>query len=64
MLLQPQKTAKRMREVLNQLYTHLDTSIAQGPVDDIPGLNFGQQEYYPYVYFKISIDMADTHVRI
>ncbi|KAK8775319.1 hypothetical protein V5799_031335 [Amblyomma americanum] len=65
MLLQPQKkTAKRLREVLNQLYSHLDTSIAQGPVDDIPGLNLGQQEYYPYVYFKISIDMADTHVRI
>ncbi|KAL1462097.1 hypothetical protein MTO96_027299 [Rhipicephalus appendiculatus] len=65
MLLQPQKkTAKRLREVLNQLYSHLDTSIAQGPVDEIPGLNMGQQEYYPYVYFKICIDMADTHVRL
>lgn len=60
-LLHPQKKMqKRLREVLNQLYSHLDTSIAQGPVDDIPGLNFGQQEYYPYVYFKISIDLADS----
>uniref|UniRef100_V5HKC1 V-type proton ATPase subunit C n=1 Tax=Ixodes ricinus TaxID=34613 RepID=V5HKC1_IXORI len=65
MLLQPQKkTAKRLREVLNQLYSHLDTSIAAGPIDDIPGLNLGQQEYYPYVYFKICIDMADTHTRV
>lgn len=65
MLLQPQKKmAKRLREVLVQLYSHLDTSIAQGPMDDIPGLNMGQQEYYPYVYFKICIDMAETHVRL
>lgn len=65
MLLQPQKkTAKRLREVLGQLYSHLDASAGQGPIDDIPGLNMGQQEYYPYVYFKICIDMADTHVRL
>uniref|UniRef100_A0A2R5LG62 V-type proton ATPase subunit C n=1 Tax=Ornithodoros turicata TaxID=34597 RepID=A0A2R5LG62_9ACAR len=61
MVLHPhKKMQKRLREVLNQLYSHLDTSIAQGPVDDIPGLNMGQQEYYPYVYFKICIDLADS----
>lgn len=60
MLLQPVKSHKKLREVLNKLYSHLDTSIAQGPVDDIPGLGLGQQEYYPYVYFKISIDMGDV----
>ncbi|XP_076371281.1 V-type proton ATPase subunit Vha44 isoform X2 [Tachypleus tridentatus] len=66
MLLRPhKKSAKRLREVLNQLYSHLDTSIAQGPVDDIPGLNLGQGEYYPYVFFKININMVEgTGVRL
>lgn len=76
---------KRLREVLNQLYGHLDSSALQGSsnVDvsqtsiltalffnpgyilqsvDIPGLGFGQQEYYPYVYYKINIDMVDSKV--
>jgi len=58
-LIQPnKKSIKRLRETLNQLYAHLDTSLSSGePMDDIPGLNFGQQEYYPYVYFKINVDM-------
>jgi V-type H+-transporting ATPase subunit C len=58
-LIQPnKKSSKRLRETLNQLYSHLDTSLSSGePVDDIPGLNFGQNEYYPYVYFKINMDM-------
>ncbi|RWS23188.1 C subunit of V-ATPase-like protein [Leptotrombidium deliense] len=51
------KTQRKLRDTLNQLYAHLDTSISQGPIDDIPGLNLGQQEYYPYVCFKINIDM-------
>jgi V-type H+-transporting ATPase subunit C len=56
-LIQPgKKQTRKLREVLNQLYSHLDTSVSQGPVDDIPGLNLGQQEYYPYVYFKINLD--------
>lgn len=57
-LIHPNKrTQRKLRETLNQLYAHLDTSISQGPIDDIPGFNMGQQEYYPYVYFKVSIDM-------
>ena len=58
-LIQPnKKSSKRLRDTLNQLYSHLDTSLSSGePMDDIPGLNFGQNEYYPYVYFKINIDM-------
>lgn len=58
-LIQPnKKSVKRLRDTLNQLYAHLDTSLSAGePMDDIPGLNFGQNEYYPYVYFKINIDM-------
>lgn len=57
-LIHPNKKQNRkLRETLNQLYSHLDTSIGQGPVDEIPGFSIGSQEYYPYVYFKIDIDM-------
>ncbi|KAG8200767.1 hypothetical protein JTE90_006350 [Oedothorax gibbosus] len=61
MLLQPQKNSKKLREVLNKMYSHLDSSLAAGSIDDIPGglTSFGVEEYYPYVYFKINIDMSD-----
>jgi len=64
MLLHPsKKTQKRLREVLNQLYAHLDSAPSSGgdkhDVVDMPGLGFGTSEYYPYVYFKINIDMVD-----
>ena len=87
-LIQPnKKSTKRLREVLNQLYIHLDNSALQSGQDvsfnsfafdtfliflnnflifiwtqsvDIPGLSvLGQSEYYPYVYYKINIDMID-----
>jgi len=51
------KQMRKLRDTLNQLYSHLDTSIGQGPIDEIPGFSIGTQEYYPYVYFKINIDM-------
>jgi len=63
MLLQPnKKSTKRLREVLSQLYIHLDNTALQSAHDnvDIPGLVFGQSEYYPYVYYKINIDMIDV----
>lgn len=60
------KNTKRLRDVLNQLYGHLDGSAASsgGNADnvDIPGLGFGQSEYYPYVYYKLNIDMVETKV--
>ncbi|XP_017781427.1 PREDICTED: V-type proton ATPase subunit C [Nicrophorus vespilloides] len=60
------KTSKRLRDVLNQLYGHLDSSALQGSgnIDsvDIPGLGFGQSEYYPYVYYKINVDMIDAKI--
>jgi V-type H+-transporting ATPase subunit C len=64
-LLHPhKKTMKRLRDVLNQLYGHLDSSAALsgGNTDsvDIPGLGFGQSEYYPYVYYKINVDMIES----
>jgi len=63
-LIQPnKKSTKRLREVLNQLYIHLDNSALQSGQDsvDIPGLSvLGQSEYYPYVYYNINIDMIDV----
>ncbi|KAL3060718.1 hypothetical protein OYC64_015130 [Pagothenia borchgrevinki] len=65
MLLQPsKKTMKRLREVLNDLYKHLDSS-ASAIIDcamDIPGLNLSMQEYYPYVYYKIDCNLFDFKV--
>ncbi|XP_060756289.1 V-type proton ATPase subunit C 1-A [Neoarius graeffei] len=63
MLLQPnKKNMKRLREVLYELYKHLDSSAAaiiDQSTMDIPGLNLSQQEYYPYVYYKIDCNMLD-----
>lgn len=60
------KNTKRLRDVLSQLYGHLDGSAASsgGNADnvDIPGLGFGQSEYYPYVYYKLNIDMVENKV--
>ncbi|XP_050456748.1 V-type proton ATPase subunit C isoform X1 [Cataglyphis hispanica] len=66
-LLHPhKKCARRLRDILNQLYAHLDSSAttAQHNQDnvDIPGLGFGQSDYYPYVYYKINVDMVDNKV--
>ncbi|XP_056336370.1 V-type proton ATPase subunit C 1-B [Danio aesculapii] len=61
MLLQPnKKNVKKLREVLKDLYKHLDSSAAviDGSVD-IPGLNLSQQEYYPYVYYKIDANLLE-----
>ncbi|XP_061919689.1 V-type proton ATPase subunit C 1-A-like [Entelurus aequoreus] len=65
MLLQPsKKTTKKLREVLNELYKHLDSSAAAiiDSAMDIPGLNLSQQEYYPYVYYKIDCNLLDFKV--
>lgn len=64
MLLQPQKKSqRRLRDMLNHLYSHLDTTAANDSdkheVMDIPGLGFGTSEYYPYVYFRINSDMTE-----
>ncbi|XP_026474498.1 V-type proton ATPase subunit C-like [Ctenocephalides felis] len=60
------KSIKRLRDVLNQLYGHLDSSALQssGASEnvDIPGLGFGQADYYPYVYYKLNVDMVDNKV--
>ncbi|XP_029162377.1 V-type proton ATPase subunit C-like [Nylanderia fulva] len=67
-LLHPhKKCARRLRDVLNQLYAHLDSSATSSTVHnqdnvDIPGLGFGQSDYFPYVYYKINVDMVDSKV--
>ncbi|KAI0227378.1 V-type proton ATPase subunit C [Lamellibrachia satsuma] len=64
MLLEPQKrSTKRLREVLNQLYAHLDSSNSSDSKQDmvdIPGISIGQTDYYPYIYYKINIDMVEN----
>ncbi|XP_043544459.1 V-type proton ATPase subunit C 1-A [Chiloscyllium plagiosum] len=60
MLLQPnKKMMKKLREILNDLYKHLDSSAAAiiDAAMDIPGLS--QQEYYPYVYYKIDCNLLE-----
>uniref|UniRef100_A0A6Q2XYG8 V-type proton ATPase subunit C n=1 Tax=Esox lucius TaxID=8010 RepID=A0A6Q2XYG8_ESOLU len=61
MLLQPnKKNIKKLREVLSELYKHLDSSASIiDATMDIPGLNLSQQEYYPYVYYKIDCNLLD-----
>lgn len=67
-LLHPhKKSTRRLRELLNQHYSHLDSAALAGGTDhgmDIPGLNMGTTEYYPYVYYKINLDMLDSAVRV
>ncbi|XP_022908903.2 V-type proton ATPase subunit C-like [Onthophagus taurus] len=61
-LLQPNDAPKRLRQVLNNLYGHLDGSALLGASNadniDIPGLNFNQADYYPYVHYKIDVSYA------
>ncbi|XP_025085754.1 V-type proton ATPase subunit C 1-A-like [Pomacea canaliculata] len=64
MIMLPNKRSqKRLREVLNQLYSHLDTtsmSGSDGSSMEIPGLNLGSADYYPYVFYRINLDLLDS----
>lgn len=63
MVLLPQKkTQKKLREALNQLYAYLDSPGGGSNVEiEMPaGLGFSNAEYYPYVYYKLNIDMMTT----
>lgn len=58
------KSNKKLRDLLNQLYQHLDNSAYPSAGDaaamDIPGLGtINQTDYYPYVCYKINIDLSD-----
>uniref|UniRef100_A0A2K5DVJ5 V-type proton ATPase subunit C n=1 Tax=Aotus nancymaae TaxID=37293 RepID=A0A2K5DVJ5_AOTNA len=63
-LLQPHKksSAKRLREVLNSVFGHLDEVAATSILDasvEIPGLQLSNQDYFPYVYFHIDLSLLD-----
>ncbi|VDP08479.1 unnamed protein product [Soboliphyme baturini] len=63
-LLLPSKRSlmKKLQEVLNQLYSHLDVGNfgrADAKDEFAEMLSFGRHDYYPYVFFKISIDLAE-----
>jgi len=63
-LMQPvRRNTKRLREVLGQLYAHLDgTAMTVTENVDIPGLvGFNSAEYYPYVSFKLNVDPLNDH---
>ncbi|XP_073905276.1 V-type proton ATPase subunit C 2 isoform X4 [Castor canadensis] len=63
-LLQPHKKSatKRLREVLNSVFHHLDEVAAASILDasvEIPGLQLSNQDYFPYVYFHIDLSLLD-----
>ncbi|XP_049640489.1 V-type proton ATPase subunit C 2 isoform X2 [Suncus etruscus] len=63
-LLQPHKksSTKRLREVLNSVFKHLDEVAAASILDasvEIPGLQLNNQDYFPYVYFHIDLHLLD-----
>ncbi|XP_057596997.1 V-type proton ATPase subunit C 2 isoform X3 [Hippopotamus amphibius kiboko] len=63
-LLQPHKksSTKRLREVLNSVFRHLDEVAAASILDasvEIPGLQLSNQDYFPYVYFHIDLSLLD-----
>ncbi|XP_026969616.1 V-type proton ATPase subunit C 2 isoform X4 [Globicephala melas] len=63
-LLQPHKksSTKRLREVLNSVFRHLDEVGAASILDasvEIPGLQLSNQDYFPYVYFHIDLGLLD-----
>ncbi|CAF3351282.1 unnamed protein product [Rotaria sp. Silwood1] len=57
------KSTKRLRDVFDQLFGYLDQSDKSKydePID-IPGVFSSQQEFYPYVYFKLDLDYIDMN---
>ncbi|XP_047379519.1 V-type proton ATPase subunit C 2 isoform X3 [Sciurus carolinensis] len=63
-LLQPHKKSatKRLREVLNSVFRHLDEVAAASLLDasvEIPGLQLSNQDYFPYVYFHLDLGLLD-----
>lgn len=59
-LMQPNKKhTRKLHEVLNSLYSHLDNTGAVSKADmEIPGFQHLQADYYPYVCYKLDIGMG------
>jgi len=70
LLLPNKKTTKRLREVLNQLYNHLDSSGQGGSDQDRDDtvttlqatLGGAGADFYPYVSYRIMTDFADLAI--
>lgn len=63
-ILQPShKTTKRLRDTLDRLFGYLDQSNKSKHDEqiDIPGLMSLQNDYYPYIYFKVDLNYLDTN---
>ncbi|XP_026740775.1 V-type proton ATPase subunit C [Trichoplusia ni] len=64
-LVPSRKSMKKLRDVLQALYAHLDHSAhnahATSAADnaELAGLGFGSSDYYPYVFYKVNIDMIE-----
>ncbi|KAJ8387930.1 hypothetical protein AAFF_G00148640 [Aldrovandia affinis] len=63
-LLQPdRKRGKKVRNLLDSLYEHLDSAAAASTPDvglDIPGMNTALQEYYSYIFYKIDVNLMNS----
>lgn len=57
-LILPLKSKRKLKSLLNKLFSHVDNRLATGAIDEIPGglTIYGVDEYYPYVYFEIKLD--------
>lgn len=58
-VVRPYKSQKKVQSLLNQLYEELDTQFDIGKDEeqiDLPGIV--TQDYHPYVFFKIGLDMV------
>ncbi|XP_064384156.1 V-type proton ATPase subunit C 1-A-like [Halichondria panicea] len=53
------KSQKKLTEILNGLYGHLDSNYIASEAEmlDMQGLSFGQQDYHPYVFFEIDLNL-------
>ncbi|XP_031562674.1 V-type proton ATPase subunit C 1-B-like isoform X2 [Actinia tenebrosa] len=64
MLIQPsKKTQKKIRDVLSYAYSHLESTSYNSDINDlqvdIPGLIMAQQEYFPYVFYQVKLNLLD-----
>lgn len=58
----PRKQQKKLKEVLNQHYAYLETGATKNSKHDmveIPGINMSMADYFPYVFFKVGVDMVE-----
>lgn len=58
----PRKSQKKLKEVLNLHYAYLETGVtkpSKADMVEIPGINMSMTDYFPYVFFKVGVDMVE-----